>query len=161
MMSTPRRIVVLRHAEKPDDGTVTLSTRGQIRAVALAVFLRTLVEKPDYVFATRDSENSDRPLLTIKPFAEAVGVGVSDAYKDSKYTELVAELFSKPKYDDKQIAICWHHGKIPELVTALGVQDPPKWPDTVFDRYWLIEFSAGSISAQCLPQQLLFGDSVK
>ena len=60
--------------------------------------------------------------------------------------------------------ICWHHGKIPDLVNALHSVPPvSKWPATVFDRVWQIDYpteglAANNLPVQNLPQMLLYGD---
>jgi hypothetical protein len=73
---------------------------------------------------------------------------------DKDYPKLATDLLNKPKYADKLVIICWHHGHIPGLALALGVPQakvataPPvtdmRWDPTVFDRFWSIAFS-GSI----------------
>src|SRR5262249_22651742 len=100
------------------------------------------MRSPDaYVFATNRSKRSDRPLETVKPLAKALKLGVNDNYGNDAYPKLAEELLTNPKYAGKTILVCWHHGKIPELVEALGASGVPKhWKDDSFDRVWVVTF---------------------
>jgi hypothetical protein len=95
--------------------------------------------KLNYLFATADSRNSHRPRLTIGPTSKELGLTIDSQFNNNQVLALVDEIESRPHGN---ILICWHHGKIPQLLRALGV-DPKsllphgKWPDDVFD--WLIE----------------------
>jgi hypothetical protein len=69
-------------------------------------------------------------------------------------------VLTNPKYADKVVLIAWHHGKIPDLAKALGVQDAPaKWNSKVFDRVWQITYDHGKATWKDLPQDALPGDS--
>jgi broad specificity phosphatase PhoE len=164
----PAQIVLFRHAEKPGTadldeagGDPHLSTRGYCRAAAIGVNLAASEPKPDLVIATQVSTNSSRPIETVTPLAQKLGLNIHSKYSDKQYAELAQELLSDPKYAGKHIAVCWHHGKIPELAQALGVTPPwQKWPAEVFDRFWVIRPDAkGQPVLTNLPQQLLYLDS--
>ena len=73
-------ILMVRHAEKPDSGN-DLSVAGQERAHAYAVYFQNYVLNGtllglDYIFATADSSQSQRPRLTMEPLAEAMGMKI-------------------------------------------------------------------------------------
>ncbi len=136
-------IFVIRHAEQMDDG-YGLSSAGDARARAYVSYFKnfTIDGRPlklDYLFATADSRNSHRPRLTIEPIGKELGLAVDSRFNNREVSELVDEIESRPHGN---ILICWHHGKIPQLLRALGA-DPNsllpygKWPNDVFD--WLIE----------------------
>jgi len=94
---------------------------------------------PDYLFATKESSASNRPLETISPLSAALGLPLNDHYSNDHYKELADELKTNPVYIGKIILICWHHGNIPELAKELGVPSPHKpWPAKVFDCLWEI-----------------------
>jgi len=62
-------------------------------------------------------------------------------------------------YARQVILICWHHGTIQTLATALKGTGATKWAGTVFDRVWLLDYTTGSNPAiQQFGQQLLFAD---
>ena len=174
----PRQILIIRHGEKPGNaadedqdpagpvakGAADLSTRGYERAGALAPYFPATFAKPDFLFATKASSSSNRPVETITPLAQALNLTINSQYANTKedIAKLVAELQSNPMYNGKTVLICWHHGKIPKLAHDLGVSkdkitDP--WPDAVFDWVWQIDNSGGKARLTILPQKLLYGDS--
>jgi hypothetical protein len=67
-------IYLIRHAEKPDSGP-GLSPAGQERAQAYLVYFQNLLNPAgetirwNYLFASKDSEASHRPFLTLLPLA--------------------------------------------------------------------------------------------
>jgi len=137
-------ILVIRHAEKPDSGH-GLSAAGEARARAYVNYFEnfTIDGQPlklDHLFATTDSSSSHRPVLTVEPTAKALGLAIDSRFNDNQFSDLALELQSRPA--GTNMLICWHHGEIPQLLKALGV-DPKKllpkgkWPDAEFD--WLIE----------------------
>ena len=137
-------ILVIRHAEKPDDGYGS-SAAGEARAMAYVNYFKNFKIdgqplKLDYLFAAADSKESHRPRLTIEPTSKALGLAIDSRFKDKEFLELAREIKSKPH--GKAILIAWHHGKIPSLLRALGA-DPDqvipnaKWPDDVYG--WLIQ----------------------
>jgi hypothetical protein len=135
-------IILMRHAEKPDDpNNPDLAPAGFARAKELADYIpEHFARTPDYLFASKDSDNSSRPRETLEPLSEKIGVPIDTSVKDKNYAELAQEL-NDPKFDGKFIAIAWHHGKIPQLAQALGAPDgsyPAKWNGKVFDQ--ILEF---------------------
>jgi hypothetical protein len=160
-------ILVIRHAEKPDDG-YGLSAAGEARANAYINYFNYFKidgqpMKLDYLFAAADSKESHRPRLTIDPTAKALGLAVDIRFKDKQFQELADEIRSKPH--GKAILIAWHHGQIPSLLRALGA-DPKqvipngKWPEGVFG--WLIQLRYDSdehlIDAKRINEHLLPND---
>jgi broad specificity phosphatase PhoE len=161
-------ILIIRHAEQPEDG-YGLSSVGEVRAKAYVNYFKnfTIDGQPlklDYLFAAKDTSSSHRPRLTIEPTAEALGLTVDSRFKNNKFPELVNEIKSEPP--GANILICWHHGNIPQLLRALGA-DPErllpngKWPGDVFD--WLIELrydeNGHLLNSKRINETLLPGDS--
>jgi broad specificity phosphatase PhoE len=137
-------ILIIRHAEKPDNGD-ELSPAGVQRADSYAQYFqdfrvdaRSL--KLDHLFATADSKSSRRSRLTLEPLARTLGLNVDCRFKNKNARELADEIQSHDH--GKAILICWHHGQIPEVVRDLGA-DPArllpggKWPDNQFA--WVLE----------------------
>jgi hypothetical protein len=167
----PKRVLIIRHGEKPGDPSAdntgdgpSLSTKGYERAGALAPYVPAQFGPPDFLFATRESENSNRPVETITPLSKAIGVPIDDKHVDEDYGKVASDILGNAKYAGKLVLICWHHGKIPDLTRALHAVPPvPKWPGTVFDRVWQIDYptdgsAANNLPVQNLPQMLLYGD---
>ena len=73
--------------------------------------------------------------------------------------KVASNILTDSKYAGKVVLVCWHHGNIPNLATALGVTNPPDWPGSVFDRVWAISYSNGAASLANEAQTLLYGDS--
>jgi hypothetical protein len=136
-------VLIIRHAERPTVGS-DLTAKGQQRAETYAKYFRELkidskVVEPDFLVAAADSAASQRPRLTLEPLSKALGMKLDLQFKAKEDAKLAAELCAKPH--GKNILICWHHGKIPDLVKALGA-DPAKlmpngtWPDEEFG--WIL-----------------------
>ena len=119
-------ILIIRHAEKPDQGD-GLSPAGTARANAYVNYFEhyqvngTAPIKLTALFAAADSDASHRPSLTLEPLSQATDLPIDSQYKDHDYAKLVDALQSADH--GKHLLICWHQGKIPDLVRALGA-DP-------------------------------------
>ena len=162
----PARIVILRHGEKPDGDTpgqdpAGLTPQGEARAQALATVLPQDYPHIDYIFAAANSKNSHRPVDTITPTAEKLGLPVNTTFADKDWAQVAQTLEHDPKYAGKTVVIDWHHGEIPALTQALGATPPEtKWPGSQFDRMWEVDFNqAGKATVQDLPEKALPGDS--
>jgi phosphohistidine phosphatase SixA len=159
----PRIVMIIRHAEKPDETggekDPNLSKAGFARADALAKVLPANFPKPDFLFATKRSKGSNRPVETITPLSRALKEEISSEYKDEEYDQLAKQILTDEKYSGKIVLIAWHHGKIPELAKALGATNAPaKWDSNVFDRVWEITYEDGKASFKNLPQKAVPGD---
>ena len=162
-------ILLIRHAEKPtDDKDPTLAVAGQERAQAYVIYFQNFPDesspiKLDYLFATAKSSESNRPYLTIKPLADALGLSINNKHKDKDFQKVADAILQHGKYDDSNILICWHHGEILQLAEALGAPAsslPPKWSGKVFG--WLIHLvfdSNGNLTVEpTINQQLMYDD---
>lgn len=164
----PQSILVIRHAEKPTDATdIHLNPEGQKRAEAIPqLFEKTATRPdpfptPDFIFATKASKHSNRPVETVTPLAKALKLKVNAEYANDDCPKLAEEIYTNPKYEGKTVLICWHHGNIPELALTLSATNvPDKWKDAVFDRVWVVTFDekgkARPIAKR--PQELMPGD---
>jgi hypothetical protein len=165
----PKTVLVIRHAEKPDDDTnIHLSAEGKKRAEALPELFKKSANRsdpfptPDFIFATKVSKHSNRSVETVTPLAKALKLDIHSKFADDEIAKLVEHLYSEQKYDGKTVLICWHHGKIPELVTALGATKVPEhFKSSVFDQVWVVTFNdKGKTKPLVIRQQsLLPGDA--
>jgi phosphohistidine phosphatase SixA len=145
---TPKQILLMRHAEKPDDPRdPNLSDAGRARAEKLAVYVPTDLGKPDFLFASAPSKRSVRPIETITPLSNRIGVPIDSTIADQDYAVLARGLLADPKFEGKLVLICWHHGHIPDLAFALGasaVNIPNPWDPSVFNLILKFAHSDGS-----------------
>jgi len=163
-------ILLIRHAEQSTDGD-GLSSAGEARAKAYVNYFKnfTIDGRPlklNYLFAAADSRSSHRPRLTVEPTANELGLTIDTQFKNQQFLELVDKIQSLPQ--GTNILICWHHGKISQLLRALGA-DPEgllpdgKWPGDVFD--WLIELrydeNGDLFESKRIDEHLSSRDSIK
>jgi hypothetical protein len=173
--ATPAQVILIRHAEKPPTGP-DLNDRGYQRANALVGFFlnnpaMTEFGTPVAIYAmavktgaAQDGsalESSKRPIETVTPLAQKLGLTIHDNFAKTDVDATVADIMNNPAYDGHMVLICWEHNMIPLFAQAFGAKTAPtSWDDTVFDRAWVITFSGASVTSfQNLPQHLLPGDS--
>ena len=160
----PATILLIRHAEKLTDGRMDLSPVGFERAKVIPQLFGGAaaphnLPRPDFLFATRVSKHSNRPVETITPLSEALKMPISSEIDDKDFATLAKELLSG-KYAGKVVLVAWHHGSIPGFAKALGATPPyDPWPETQFDRVWRIDYRDGKAVLTDLPQGLMAGDS--
>ena len=160
----PAQIYVIRHGEKPGDGTTAktsgvgvdvdgnqcshaLLPRGWQRSGALAVLFApavgplrdglrtpTALYAPDYGSPKATKEH--RTYQTIEGLSELLGVPITTPCAVDQEAA-VAEAVLADAAD--VVLICWDHKRIPTIGAALptvaGTQ-LPEWPDERFDMIW-------------------------
>jgi hypothetical protein len=157
----PRQVLIIRHAEKLEDDSVHLSPEGQKRADALPQLFMKRADRPDpfprpdFIFATKASKHSNRPVETVKPLAEALNLHINDRFEDEQYGQLATELLRNERYSGKTVLVCWHHEKIPLLARKLKAENVPDWKDKAFDRVWVITYKGGSTELKKYHQGLM------
>jgi hypothetical protein len=177
---TASKIMVIRHAEKPDDASTVfgvtiqgiqdpeeLIVRGWQRAGALATFFAPpdahfrdqRIEKPRTIFASHVAQHSKslRPQHTVGPLAELIGrEKLRLDFSESEEQQLVAAAVAV----DGAVLISWHHEAIPAIKDLLlGDRSPPrKWDKERFDLVWVFTRTAASWRFEQVPQLLLAGD---
>ena len=158
-------IFLVRHAEKPDKGS-ELAPEGFARAQKYVQYFQNQVKyngqpiRWNYLFASAESDKSDRPFLTIQPLSEAIDVKIDSDFKNKHFKDLIKELKKNKgnKFDNTNVLICWHHGEILDLASALGANQgdlpqsahwPDKWPKKAYG--WLLKIyynSDGTLDRQ-------------
>ncbi|MDY7536081.1 flagellar basal body-associated protein FliL [Pseudomonas sp. Bout1] len=136
-------VLIVRHAEKPDEGPL-LSPKGEQRAAAYASYFDPLLLNgicvvPQRLIATSDSKQSFRPRLTLTPLAQRLQLPLETPYADNEVGKLVKSL--RKSNQAQTVLIAWHHGHIDKLIEAFGgdgqaLTGMQKWPENVYD--WLI-----------------------
>ncbi len=167
--AVPRRVILIRHAEKPDVKSDDLSPEGFKRAQALTqLFERqpALVSfgYPAVYFAARYQRgtSSNRSVETLTPLVQKYKQTLQTPFLPVDYQGLVHVLMTEPQLNGKVVMMAWPHGDIPAIAKALGAKAPDHWNPNTFDRIWLLDFSGpdGSIvTFHDLSQNLMPGDS--
>ena len=110
----PAQVIVLRHAEKPDDPAAEhLSPRGEERARALAQFLGKGSSLTSNVpiaalYANRVTKHArgQRPGETLAPLATQLGLEVRTPYDADRYDALARDLLADASYGGKPVVVC-------------------------------------------------------
>ncbi len=161
-------VLIIRHAEKPDDGP-DLSAAGNARALAYVNYFQSFMldgrpARPVALFATAPSAGSNRPVETLTPLARALGVTIDERFPNKDSADLVRALHAAPH--GSTVLICWHHGQVPTLLRALGVDAETllpqgKWPSTQFGWVLALRFDATGqlVGTQRIAEHLMPGGS--
>ena len=177
-----RKIMLLRHAEKPakdfgpfgvtrngDRDKESLQVRGWERAGALTTLfsppngqVNASLARPHFLYASKPlrRKGSKRPIETITPLSEKLGVGINSGYQRSDYESMLDEVFACRGV----VLICWQQEYLPDI--ALKILDgrqiaPADWPDDRFDMIWVFDLdrASGRYKFKQVPQKLMMGDS--
>ena len=162
-------VLIIRHAEKPDQGN-GLSPRGEQRAAAYASYFDPLqldasALTPQRLIATSDSKASMRPRLTLTPLAARLQLPIEQPWADDQVDALAKEL--RKKNQAPVVLIAWHHGHIVKLIEALGgdakqLLGRKTWPGDVYNWVVVLHFDGqGRLSesaSRLVREQLLAGD---
>ncbi|KAL4733924.1 hypothetical protein BDV11DRAFT_213296 [Aspergillus similis] len=142
-------VYLIRHGEKPDDGSTGLSTQGEDRAQCLRqVFGASSGYDIGCIMAMtpKDDGKRDRPYLTVLPLAEELGLDV-DISCDRDDPECVKDVVDN--FDgDGNILICWEHDALTDIVEELGDDDAPEYPDDRYDLIWTDPYPYDEITAE-------------
>jgi broad specificity phosphatase PhoE len=145
---TPKQILLMRHAEKPDDPRDPhLSDAGVARAEKLVDYVPNELGVPDFLCASAPSKHSVRPIETVTPLSHKIGASIDSTIADQDFSVLAQEVLTDSKYDGKLVLICWHHGNLPEFAFALGASGagvPNPWDPDVFNLILKLDYSGGS-----------------
>jgi hypothetical protein len=176
------KIMLMRHAEKPaKDGSPfgvtrngeqskeSLEIRGWQRAGALvnllapadSHFQHSSLAKPHFLYASKPlrRKGSRRPIETITPLAEKLGINIHSEFARNEFDDMVEHVFRHRGV----VLICWQREYIPQIAThILGKENvaPRTWPEHRFDVIWVFDLdrSATKYKFRQVPQRLLRGD---
>src|SRR5579871_5650522 len=168
------KILLIRHAEKPDERSYgvspsgagdekSLTVRGWQRAGALVCLLSPLGtltkdSTPQFIFASHSS--SERPQQTVQPLAEKLGIVVNLDYGKGDEVKLAAAA----KACGGVTLISWQHEYMTAVANAVLGDNrtaPQEWPKDRFDVVWVfdLDVSTSKYRFAQVPQLLLAGDS--
>jgi hypothetical protein len=152
-VSSQLKVVIIRHAEKPDSGD-NLSCQGQNRALQLPNVLMQKFKKIKQIYVPAlnlgKATTHVRMLQTATPLAIKYNLAINSQYGADDYDKVTSEILKKKG----TILMVWEHSAIHSLVKAFGVKHPPEWQDDDFDSIWEITFSEASVSLTIEHEQL-------
>ncbi len=135
---SPLKIIILRHAEKPDNGD-NLSCAGFDRALKLPKVIIAKFGVPNYLYVPAPSvgkvTKSLRMMETISPLAVKYNLPVNTNYDATQTKRLAASILKR----SGTVVVVWEHGNIPAIISALGVDSEKlKWKGIDFDSLWIV-----------------------
>ena len=134
------RIVLIRHGEKPKDGS-GLNCRGINRAKALPAVLYAKIGLPGLIYvpsvAEGDATKHSRMSQTITPFAEKYHLPMNSDYKVNNIKSIAKDVLKQKG----TVLVVWEHNGLEDLAEQLGVKEKQHWDDKDFDTIWIITFS--------------------
>jgi len=163
-------VLIIRHAEKPpdNDSSPLLAPEGDARAQKYIAYFKNLKignfpGTPQFVFATKESEKSNRPWLTVRPLVKALNLPHDNSIENDQFARVVAQL-GGGGFDGKTVLVCWHHGKIPPLLDALGANHrtllgADEWPKYIYG--WIVELQFdrdGNLKQSAIRNEHLMSD---
>jgi hypothetical protein len=174
-----RKIILLRHAEKPDDtaGILgvdahgrpdprSLSVRGWQRTGALVGlfaprggrFVDSRLASPGAIFAASAQVRSARSLHTVETLAQVLGLPVRSEFGSN---DDVPRLVAAAEACDGAVLICWRHDAIAAIARAVlrGAAAIPEWDEKRYDVTWVCDRADNGWRFGQMPQRLLPGDS--
>jgi len=172
-----RKVMIIRHAEKPDGQTAGISmageqdpeeltVRGWQRSGALVKFFAAPGDNqlaiPKFIFVAGNGPHSKslRPQHTVATLADQLVLDLNTTHLKGDEEALAREIV--PLGDP--VLVAWQHEAIPEIVNLIvgnKTSCPQEWPDTRFDLVWVLDQqtpAAGWTFTQ-VPQLLMPGDS--
>lgn len=173
----PAQVIIIRHGEKdPTNGQ--LLPKGQSRAGGLMAYLTEFdptstnpplfdFGPPTALFAARPALHSDdetiRCIQTLIPTSVKLKLPIHSPFAPLQEEELAQFILNNPRYDGRNVLICWHHTLIASLIEAFGYTPPAgifPYPNRN-DLVWLLKFPAPvpPVIVNPILQELLFGDS--
>jgi len=185
--SRATKIMIIRHAEKPNTGAKgvtskeeldkeSLIVRGWQRAGALAAFFVPAngqfqnpgIATPRFVYASKVAKNSksQRPQETVKPMIhklQKLGNAVQENYDHPKGEEQIVGADALTCHG--VVLICWEHTHIPAIasqILPISAEPPDTWPNDRFDVVWIFDLNSttGKYTFSQVPQLLLAGDGL-
>ncbi|EJU06244.1 phosphoglycerate mutase family protein, partial [Dacryopinax primogenitus] len=133
---------LIRHGEKPANGSQGLTAQGEERAECLTnVFGPASTYNIGYIMAETPKSNGDRtrPLETVTPLAEEPGLTVDiSCDRDDPACVAAAVWAYQNQTGAGNVLICWEHAELTEIATSLRVADAPTYPSDDYNLIWTI-----------------------
>ena len=172
-----KKIMVIRHAEKPNRSSIgvslsgkesdkDLNVKGWQRAGALVpffapasgIFQDRRLAQPQFLFASMS--NSRRSMQTLLPLSEKLGIPIKHGAKGQE-----DGLVDQATACAGVVLISWQHENIPVIAKHILTGSPdlhkvPDWPSERFDLVWIFDWdkTRETFRFSQVPERLLAGD---
>jgi hypothetical protein len=134
------RVVLIRHAEKPEEG-YTLNCQGINRARELPNVLYSKIGLPHVIyvpsFTQSDTTKHARMYQTIVPFSSKYNLPIYNKYKVNDIDGVSRAILKQ----NGTVLVVWEHKGLVDIAKQLGVEEKLHWKDGDFDSIWIITFS--------------------
>lgn len=119
------------------------------------------IVSPDFLFASQAKSSSMRPIETITPLSQQLGIPIQCPYGKDEWERMAAKAMQL----NGPVLICWPHTEIPCIANQIlgnTVTAPQSWPAHRFDLVWVFDWDSdsGAYSFTQVPQNLLAGDQI-
>jgi hypothetical protein len=176
------KIMIIRHAEKPNGYYKGISEKGLMEPESLIVkgwqragalsglfnpknksLKKGKLSIPDVLYASPAGihSKSKRPVQTIKPLSRVLKLSINRKFGRDDFKAMVAHAMKQ----EGSVLICWQHEHIPQMARQILTNNgaPKYWPSDRFDLVWVFNLDAatGEYSFSQLAQKLLPGDKKK
>jgi phosphohistidine phosphatase SixA len=149
----PREVLIVRNAEEPKGSDIHLSDDGKTRAKTLAQWVPATYGNPDVLIASQPTDKSRRSIETLEPIAAALRLKIHSDFSNDDFAKMVDKIKNDAAFAGKRVLICWNRGNIQNIALALGVKQPPAWPDGQYDHLWRLQFDAGKVTLEDIKQR--------
>jgi len=142
--SHKNRIYLIRHAEKPADGSRGLTPKGRLRAKCLKELFGTKSRyNIGYIITPDFKRKIHRAYETVLPLANHLGIEI-DRHCGRKDPACVAATVNETLSDSKfkgDVLVSWRHSGMKTIARLLGLEKEaiPPWPGKRFDLIWTVE----------------------
>jgi hypothetical protein len=139
------KIVIIRHAEKEDQGD-NLNCKGFSRSVLLPAVLFQKYGRPRKIFipavGSGESTRHGRMFQTISPFVIKYNMAINSIFEENDGDGVAKALL----HERGTVFVVWDHKFIQQILEALGVSEPPGWKENDYDSIWVITIDKGRVS---------------
>ncbi|KAI1747824.1 hypothetical protein F4782DRAFT_519429 [Xylaria castorea] len=141
-------VYLIRHGEKPSDGSTGLSAQGEERAQCLrTVFGAASAYNIGYILAETPDDDGTRarPYLTVEPLATDLGLTVDTSCDrdDDKCVQDLVDSYDGPG----NILICWEHNELNNIAEQLGAKNVDNYPDDSYNLIWTQPYNYNKVTS--------------
>lgn len=187
MNNVAKKIMIIRHGEKPIGTIVAITAEGVEDPESLIVqgwqragglvglfdpfnksFQNSDLATPNKMYAShpksgneshKEYSKSKRPLETLTPLSQRLGLTIDQNHGAEEFPDMI----DKARNHEGVVIIAWQHSDIPAMANLLlnNTSAPQKWPGHRFDVVWIFDLDAstGLYNFKQIPQNLIAGDT--